>query len=325
MGWWSDVLADAAKRSGVIEIVSCYSRSADKRRAFAAKYGGRAAESYEEILRDEAIEAIVNTTPNSAHLETTRMAAAAGKHVFLDKPIANSVAEGAEITRVCAQAGVVLALGYQRRRESQFRWIKTEIEAGRFGRLVQAEANISRDRLGKIDLSSWRYQAAGMPGGVMLQIGIHYVDVLEMLLGPVARVNGMLAQLVLPGDNPDVASLMLEHENGAISNLTASYASASEYYMMNVYGKEATAYYDVFSGLRHLRRGESKARPIATESNDTIREELEEFVRCVRSGAKPETGGHWATRNLAVIAAGMVSAREGRAVKVAEVMPANSV
>jgi predicted dehydrogenase len=325
MGWWSDVLADAAKRSGVIDIVSCYSRSADKRRAFAAKYGGRAAESYEEILRDEAIEAIVNTTPNSAHLETTRMAAAAGKHVFLDKPIANSVAEGAEITRVCAQAGVVLALGYQRRRESQFRWIKTEIEAGRFGRLVQAEANISRDRLGKIDLSSWRYQAAGMPGGVMLQIGIHYVDVLEMLLGPVARVNGMLAQLVLPGDNPDVASLMLEHENGAISNLTASYASASEYYMMNVYGKEATAYYDVFSGLRHLRRGESKARPIATESNDTIREELEEFVRCVRSGAKPETGGHWATRNLAVIAAGMVSAREGRAIKVAEVMPANSV
>jgi len=321
MGWWSDVLADAARRSGVIEIVSCYSRSADKRRAFAAKYGGRAAESYEEILRDEAIEAIVNTTPNSAHLETTRMAAAAGKHVFLDKPIANSVAEGAEIARVCAQAGVVLALGYQRRRESQFRWIKAEIEAGRFGRLVQAEANISRDRLGKIDLSSWRYQSAGMPGGVMLQIGIHYVDVLEMLLGPVTRVNGMLAQLVLPGDNPDVASLMLEHENGAISNLTASYASASEYYMMNVYGKEASAYYDLFSGLRHLRRGESKARPIATESNDTIREELEEFVRCVRSGAKPETGGHWATRNLAVIAAGVISARENRAVDVAEVLP----
>ncbi len=257
MGWWSDVLADAAKRSGTIEMVACFTRSEDKRRAFAAKYGCRAAESYAEILQDESIEAIINTTPNSAHLETTRMAAAAGKHVFLDKPIANTVAEGAEITRVCEEAGIVLALGYQRRRESQFRWIKAEIDAGRFGRLVQAEANISRDRLGKIDLSSWRYQAAGMPGGVMLQIGIHYVDVLEMLLGPVARVNGMLAQLVLPGDNPDVANLMLEHEDGAISNLTASYASASEYYMMNVYGKEASAYYDVFSGLRHLRaRGE---------------------------------------------------------------------
>src|SRR5258708_30743159 len=105
-----------------------------------------------------------------------------------------------------------------------------------------------------------------------------------MLIGPVRRVSGMAGQLVLPGDNPDVASLILEHENGAISNLTASYASASDYYMMNVYGKEASAYYDLFSGLRHLKRGESTARPIATERNDTIREELEEFVHCVRTG-----------------------------------------
>jgi len=79
---------------------------------------------------------------------------------------------------------VVLALGYQRRRESHFRWIRSQIDAGVFGKLVNAEANISRDRLGKIDLNSWRYTAAGMPGGVMLQIGIHYTDVLEYLLGP---------------------------------------------------------------------------------------------------------------------------------------------
>jgi len=320
MGWWSDVLADAVKRSRQIEIVSCFTRSQDRRQAFAAKYGCRPATSYQDILEDGSIEAIINTTPNSAHLETTRMAAQAGKHVFLDKPIANTIAEGAQIARICEQAGIVLALGYQRRRESHFRWIKREIDAGRFGKLVQAEGNISRDRLGQIDLTSWRYKSAGMPGGVMLQIGIHYVDVLEMLLGPVARVSGMLAQLVLPGDNPDVAGLMLEHESGAISNLTASYASASEYYMMNVYGKEASAYYDLFSGLRHLKRGETKARPVVTESIDTIREELEEFVYCVRTGATPETDGFWATRNLAVIKAGVRSAREGRAVDLAEVL-----
>ncbi len=96
----------------------------------------------------------------------------------------------------------MLALGYQRRRESHFRWIRNEIDAGRFGKLVNAESNISRDRLGKIDLSSWRYQAAGMPGGVMLQIGIHYTDVLEYLMGPIRAVSARLAQLVLPGDGP---------------------------------------------------------------------------------------------------------------------------
>jgi predicted dehydrogenase len=198
MGWWSDVLADAIVRSGKLEIVACYTRSPDKRAAFAAKYGCRPQASYEEILADPGIAAIINTTPNDVHLATTAAAAAAGKHVFLDKPIANTMSDGRAITAVCAQAGIVLALGYQRRRESQFRWIRRQIEAGVFGKLVNAEANISRDRLGKIDLSSWRYQASGMPGGVMLQIGIHYADVLEYLLGPITAVQGRLARLVLP-------------------------------------------------------------------------------------------------------------------------------
>ena len=320
MGWWSDVLSDAIKRSNELEIVACFTRSENKRRAFAEKYGCRPAASYEEILQDPSIAAIINTTPNNVHLETTRQAAEAGKHVFLDKPIANTVREGMAIAEVCKKAGVVLALGYQRRRETHFRWVKSEIDAGRFGKLVQAECNISRDRLGQFDLSSWRYTAEGMPGGVMLQIGIHYVDVLEYLMGPVKSVSARLAQLVLPGDNPDVANMILQHENGALSNLTASYASASEFYMMNIYGKEASAYYDLFSGLRHLKRGEKTARAVPTENNDTIREELEEFAHCARNGGQPETDGFWASRNLAVIKAGAKSAREGRVVEVAEVM-----
>ncbi len=320
LGWWSDVLADAAGRTSAIDVVACFTRSPDKRAAFAKKYGCSAAASYEEILADESIQAVINTTPNSVHLDTVRLAAENGKHVFLDKPIANSVADGKAITEICADAGVILSVGYQRRRESHFRWIKNEIAAGRFGKLVQAECNISRDRLGKIDLSSWRYQSTGMPGGVLLQIGIHYTDVLEMLMGPIARVSALSARLVLPGDNPDIANLLLEHENGAISNLAASYASASEYYMMNIYGKEASAYYDLFQGLRYLKRGDTEATPVACAQNDNIVEELEEFAACVRGEATPEIGGRRATESLAVIRAGVKSAQEGRVVDVAEIL-----
>jgi predicted dehydrogenase len=320
MGWWSDVLADAINRSGKLKITACYSRSEEKRAAFAAKYGCRAVPSYEAILDDKDIEAVINTTPNGVHLETTRAAADAGKHVFLDKPIANTVSDGRRITELCRKAGVVLALGYQRRRENQFRWIKRQIDEGSFGKLVNAEANISRDRLGKIDLGSWRYQAAGMPGGVMLQIGIHYTDVLEYLIGPVKAVSGRFARLVLPGDNPDVASLVLEHENGALSTLNASYASASEYYLMNIYGKEATAYYDMFEGLRMLKRGEEKPVKVPFANKDTIAEELEEFADAVRGGGAPEVGGEYATTSLAVIRAGILSAREGRHVEIAEIL-----
>jgi predicted dehydrogenase len=320
MGWWSDVLADAIKRSGKLEIVACYTRSEEKRQAFAKKYGCRAAPSYEAILEDRSIEAIVNTTPNNVHAATTRQAAAAGKHVFLDKPIANTVADARALTEACRKANVVLALGYQRRKESHFRWVRREIDEGRFGRLVNAEANISRDRLGQFDLTSWRYTAAGMPGGVMLQIGIHYTDVLEYLMGPIKAVRGSLAQLVLPGDNPDVASLVLEHENGALSTLNASYASASEYYLMNIYGKEATAYYDLHNGLRMLKRGTTRADPVPCAKNDTIVEELEEFARAVRGDGQPEMDGEKATASLAVLLAGIKSAREGRRVEIAEIL-----
>jgi len=320
MGWWSDVLADAIVRSGNLKIAACYTRSAEKRAKFAAKYGCAAAPSYEAILEDRSIEAIVNTTPNNVHLETTESAAAAGKHVFLDKPIANTVADARAITAACRKAGVVLAIGYQRRRESQFRWIRKQIDDGVFGRLVNAEANISRDRLGKIDLGSWRYTAEGMPGGVMLQIGVHYTDVLEYLLGPVRAVSGSLAQLVLPGDNPDVASLILEHESGALSTVNASYASASEYYLMNVYGKDASAYYDFHQGLRFLKRGEERSEPVTVAKLDAFVDELEEFARAARGEGQPEMDGEAATRSLAVIRAGIEAARTGRRVAVAEVL-----
>jgi predicted dehydrogenase len=320
IGWWSDVLADAVQRSGKLKLVACYSRSAGKRKNFADKYGCRAAESYAALLADPEIEAVINTTPNDVHRSTSCAAAAAGKHLFLDKPIANSVADGRAITEACRKAGVVLALGYQRRRESHFRWIKQQIEAGHFGKLVHAEANISRDRLGKIDLSSWRYQAAGMPGGVMLQIGIHYTDVLEYLLGPIRAVRAQSARLVLPGDNPDVASLILEHEGGALSTLNASYASASEYYLMNIYGKDATAYYDLHNGLRLLKRGQAEPTRVASAKNDTLVEQLEEFVAAIRGQGQIEVGGDAATRSLAVVRAGILSAQHGRQIEVAAVL-----
>jgi len=154
----------------------------------------------------------------------------------------------------------------------------------------------------------------------MLQIGIHYVDVLEYLVGPVKAVTGMVAQLVLPGENPDVARLVLEHANGALSTVNASYASASEHYVLNLYGKEASAYYDLHHGLRLLKRGAGPPEAVTVPKVDALVDELEEFARAVRGEGRPEMSGERATASLAVIHAGILSAREGRRVAVAETL-----
>jgi predicted dehydrogenase len=323
LGWWSDVLADAAKRTdGKIQVVSCFTRSGDKRNAFAEKFGCVAASTFEEILADNSIDGVINTTPNHVHLETTALAAKAGKHVFLDKPIANTIEDAKAITRVCKDNDVILGVGYQRRRQGHFRWIQEQISEGNFGQLVNAEANISRDRAGQFEPGHWRYTAEGMPGGVMLQIGLHYVDVLMMLMGPVKSVSGMASQLVLPGDNPDIGTLMMKHENGAISTLNTCYASATENYVMNIYGKKMNAYFNLHDGLRAVKQGEDKQFKVEVDKVDDLAGELVEWAEAIRGNGTPEVGGESATESLAVIKAGIMSVKERREIDVAEILAA---
>ena len=89
---------------------------------------------------------------------------------------------------------------------------------------------------------------------------------------------------------------------------------------MNLYGRDATAYYDLHNGLRLLKRGENEPLAVRCEKSDTLVEELEEFAAAARGQGQLEVGGEYATRSLAVVRAGILSAREGRRVEVAEIL-----
>ena len=134
MGWWSDELADAAQgKSDAIRIVTCFSRSEEKRAAFAEKYGTAQHDSYEAVLADDSVDAVILTTPHSIHAEQAIAAAAAGKHVFCEKPFTLTRASAQAAVDACAEAGVVLAVGQNRRWHSATRTLKAMLEAGDFG------------------------------------------------------------------------------------------------------------------------------------------------------------------------------------------------
>ena len=167
MGWWSDELADAIQgKSDAIRIVTCFTRSAEKRAAFAAKYGTGTHDSYEAALADEAIDAVILTTPHSTHAEQVIAAARAGKHVFCEKPFTLTRASAQAAADACAQAGVVLAIGQNRRWHSGTRALKAMLEAGDFGTLLHAEANFSVPSALGYPPELWRASRVESPAGL---------------------------------------------------------------------------------------------------------------------------------------------------------------
>ena len=106
IGWWSDVLAGVIAKTDKLDLRACYTRSEEKAAAFATKFDCEAMPSYEAMLALDDLDGVILTTPNSAHRPGTEAAAAAGKHIFVEKPVSNSIADGRAMIAACEAAGI---------------------------------------------------------------------------------------------------------------------------------------------------------------------------------------------------------------------------
>ena len=185
LGRWADVLADAALRGGKIQLVSCFSRTPEKRRAFMERYGAREADSLEALLNDDEIEAVILTTPNHNHKEHIEALAAAGKHVYCEKPIAHSLEHSRAIVDAAEGAGVKLAVGHSARRLAVSRRMKELIEAGEIGKISMSESNFCTERGLELTPDKWRSSRELNPTGVVIQLSIHHIDTFRYLHGPI--------------------------------------------------------------------------------------------------------------------------------------------
>ncbi|MDH5423191.1 MAG: Gfo/Idh/MocA family oxidoreductase, partial [Acidimicrobiia bacterium] len=111
LGWWGGILADAVTTSGKGEVVTCFARTPETRQAFAEKRGFVAADSLESILQDESIDGVIIATSHESHLPLIQAAAAAGKHVFVEKPLTLTPADGRAAIDAAKAGGVLLQTG----------------------------------------------------------------------------------------------------------------------------------------------------------------------------------------------------------------------
>ncbi|MFH1757642.1 MAG: Gfo/Idh/MocA family oxidoreductase [Pseudomonadota bacterium] len=145
IGMWCKALAMVMQKSGAFKIVTCYTRTKVKREEFAAAFQCDQEASYEDVLRREDVEAILLTTPNSAHSDMTVLAADHGKHVMVEKPIANRVPAAKRMIEACKKNGVVLSVAHNQRRLAGYRKIKAMAQEGGLGKIVTVETNFSHN------------------------------------------------------------------------------------------------------------------------------------------------------------------------------------
>jgi predicted dehydrogenase len=245
-------------------------------------------------------------------------AASAGKHVFVDKPFTLTVAEAKRAIAGAERAGVILQVGHNRRRQPATRRLRQMVDSGEFGMLHYAEANLSYPK-GLNPRSGWRGDPAESPAGGMTGLGVHMADNLVYLLGPAARVSAFSKKIVGVGRLDDATIATLEFHSGPLAVLGTTMV-IPDIARTALWGTEAAAWNEVDGERFYLQRiGEKDRTEQPVETLDTVRDQLEELARNVRTGSRPETGGAEALEAVAILEGIVESAATGRVVDLDEV------
>lgn len=280
-GMWGPRLAEAIERGSQLRLVASCGH-----------------DGFEEAVAHPEVEAVVLATPNDVHAPQALRCAELGKHVLVEKPIADSVAAGEAMRDAFAAAGLVLAVGHGMRRLGAARRVKELVDEGALGTVVLAEANWSLP--GRLTPDAWRWYRDKAPGGPLLQLGIHHADTLASWLGPVRRSFGAFARLATEAEIDDVGVVGLEFESGALGTITGSYVSPRTFFL-RLYGTEGVLDYEIDMSVWPRAHEADAATTLTLRDADAVRhvefarrdplvEELDELGAAVRGEGAFETG-----------------------------------
>ncbi len=216
-------LVQSVAESGLGRPCAFYDVQGERSAALAEQYDGRAFDSLEELLADEGLDAVVVATLPSMHEEHAVAAARAGRHVFVEKPMALSVAGCERMIEAARRAGVTLMVGQVLRYIEPWHSILRWNREGRFGRPFHA----FMQRIGPggvFDKGTWRSSAAKC-GGYLFEVSAHELDFMRCLMGRPTEVYAVRQKVrETRHDIEDVISLLVRFESGASAHYDAGTA-----------------------------------------------------------------------------------------------------
>src|SRR5215813_14630553 len=240
LGWWGQRLVQAAQGSHLVRFSRGITLEPELAREFAARHGLAIGTSFEDVLADPSVQAVVLATPHTRHRAQVEAAAAAGKHVYCEKPFALSRADAQAMLDACARAGVSIAVGHHFRLMPSMKALRREVVSGALGPIMHVEGNYSHDWLKDLPVDSWRAAPEESRAGGMTGMGIHVLDCFRDLVGPMRRVSALSTRRALPLPTGDTTAALVEFASGATGTLTTTLKTPFEW-RLAVYGENAWA------------------------------------------------------------------------------------
>lgn len=336
LGRWAAVLARAARQSDKLKIVAGYSRTQDKRDAFAQEFGIPGVPDLETMLANPDIQGVILTVPNEQHLPIAEQAARAGKHVYTEKPIADTLVDGIRLAALGQRHGVRIVVGHSARLLAGTRRMKQAIDAGELGRVVFMEGNFSNERALELTPHTWRWYKSKAPGGPLSQLAVHIFDSLHCLGGRIDSVSSHASKLSPVGAEVDDQSMtVLRFADGKLGYVGSSWTSPGVY-AIRVFGQKGLMHYEVDSGnwdtphrlhetsTLYIQRGKDgygRREVLGIPASDMFLDELEMFADAASGGAAPELSAYNGVIAVAMVNAALRSIESnGCLVKLADVL-----
>ena len=322
MGSWGRNLVDSVQgKSEVIRFVAGTTRTPAKIADFAAKHDLRLIESYDLVLADPSIDAVVLATPHSMHAEQIRAAARAGKPVFTEKPLGLTRHSAHRAVAACAEHGVTLAVGYNWRFQPALQEMKRMLDSGELGKLLHIEGNFCGPSAYRFGRDHWRQRQDEGPAGGMTGRGVHLVDAMLYLAGHIESVIAQSDRLAQDFGIDDTTSMLFRFESGASGYLGTIIATA-ETWRMQMFGSRGWA---EVGAVEHLTTWQLKVAFINQEDvtikpqprivtfgqTSTEKAALEHFASAASMRRPLAVIGGDEVHNVAVLEAILESARTG--------------
>ncbi len=296
---------------------------------FGTTYGVRAFATPEALFASPDVDVACICTPSGLHAPLAIQALEAGKHVVVEKPMALTLVDADRVLEAGRRNGRLIAVISQLRFSPAVRRLKEAVDQGRLGRLVMADLVMEYHRTQEYyDLGGWRGTWAMDGGGALMNQGIHGIDLLQYVMGPVKSVSARIATLVRRIEVEDTAAVVVEFENGALATVQATTSVYPGYpRRLGIHGDRGSIVLeeDTLVAWDLLDPGEgpapvlghtqSKASsdPGAVGTEGHIRQ-LGDFADAVRTGGRPLVDGVEGRKAVEIILAAYESSKEGRPV-----------